>query len=39
MENIVDEKKLIHFPIRGYWMDIGSPVDFNRAKDFLKYID
>jgi len=39
MENIVNDKKLSHFPIRGYWMDIGSPIDFNSAKDFLKYLD
>lgn len=39
MENLVTNKKLDHFPIRGYWIDIGSPIDFKRAKDFLKHIN
>jgi dTDP-glucose pyrophosphorylase len=39
MENIANDKKLNHFPIRGYWIDIGSPNDYSRAKEFLKYKD
>lgn len=29
-------KKVIHYPIRSYWLDIGKPIDFERAqKDIL----
>ena len=30
--------KLIHEPLLGYWIDIGSPQDYNRAKEIVKYI-
>ena len=38
MEELVNEGgKLIHNPIMGYWIDIGSPSDYNRAKEFIKH--
>ena len=32
---ISEKKKLIHFPITGYWLDIGKHEDFEKAqRDF-----
>ncbi len=39
MENLVNEGgKLIYDPIVGYWVDIGKPVDYKQAQDFIKHI-
>jgi dTDP-glucose pyrophosphorylase len=39
MENLVNEgRKLVHDPIIGYWIDIGKPVDYKQAQDFVKHI-
>lgn len=39
MENLVKENgKLVHNPIRGYWIDIGSPVDYKQAQEFVKHL-
>lgn len=39
MEKLVkDGGKLIHNPIRGYWIDIGSPTDYKQAQEFIKHI-
>lgn len=39
METIVNEGgKLIHNPILGYWIDIGSPIDYKRAQEFIKHL-
>jgi NDP-sugar pyrophosphorylase family protein len=39
MEELVNEKgKLIHNPILGYWIDIGSPADYKRAQELIKHI-
>ena len=35
-EIINDNKLLLHDPIRGYWIDIGKPEDYQRAKEFVK---
>jgi dTDP-glucose pyrophosphorylase len=35
---IAEGKKLIHFPILGYWIDIGRMEDFERAKQEFKHI-
>jgi dTDP-glucose pyrophosphorylase len=35
---IAKEKKLIHFPILGYWIDIGRMEDFERAQQEFKHI-
>jgi dTDP-glucose pyrophosphorylase/CBS domain-containing protein len=38
MENLImDGGKLIHNPIRGYWIDIGKPVDYKQAQEFIKH--
>lgn len=40
MEKIVKEnRKLIFNPILGYWIDIGKPVDYDYAKNFIKHLD
>lgn len=40
MEKVLDENgKLIHNPIIGYWIDIGSPVDYKQAQEFIKHIE
>lgn len=39
MENIVKEGgSLIHNPIIGFWIDIGSPFDYKRAQEFVKHL-
>ncbi|MDA9106956.1 nucleotidyltransferase family protein [Flavobacteriaceae bacterium] len=30
--------KLIHSPITGYWIDIGKPADYNKAKEIVKHM-
>jgi NDP-sugar pyrophosphorylase family protein len=38
MEKIVEEGgKLIYNPIKGFWIDIGSPADYKRAQEFIKH--
>lgn len=40
MEKIVSQgKKLIHYPIRSYWLDIGKHVDFERAQKDIAHIN
>ncbi|WP_026915715.1 nucleotidyltransferase family protein [Christiangramia portivictoriae] len=40
MENLVEEGgKLVHNPITGFWIDIGSPVDYKQAQEFVKHIE
>lgn len=29
--------KLLHNPIRGYWIDIGKPIDYKNAQEFIKH--
>ncbi|HET8887036.1 MAG TPA: nucleotidyltransferase family protein [Salinimicrobium sp.] len=31
--------KLIHRPIRGFWIDIGSPTDYKQAQEFVKHLE
>ncbi|RYE58035.1 MAG: CBS domain-containing protein [Sphingobacteriales bacterium] len=31
-------KKLITFPITGYWLDIGNPADYSKAQEDVKHI-
>ncbi len=39
MENLVnDGGKLVYDPILGYWIDIGKPVDYKQAQEFVKHI-
>ena len=38
MNEIVNEDGVLIFdPIVGFWIDIGSPSDYNRAKEFIKH--
>lgn len=40
MENVVNSgKKLVHNPIIGFWIDIGSPNDYKQAQEFIKHFD
>jgi dTDP-glucose pyrophosphorylase len=32
------KKKVHHYPIKGYWLDIGRPEDFNKAQEDIKYL-
>ncbi len=39
MEKLVENNgKLIHEPIRGFWIDIGSPSDYKNAQEHIKHI-
>lgn len=39
MEKVIAEgKKLIHYPIRGYWLDIGRMADYQRAQEDIKHL-
>ena len=39
MEKLVHEGgKLVHNPITGFWIDIGSPVDYKQAQEFIKHL-
>lgn len=31
-------KKVTHFPIRGYWIDIGNDQNYKKAQDDIKYV-
>jgi NDP-sugar pyrophosphorylase family protein len=31
-------KKVTHFPIRGYWLDIGTVQNYSKAQDDIRYI-
>jgi dTDP-glucose pyrophosphorylase len=35
---IADEGKLVSYPIRQYWLDIGKPEDFERAQKDIRHI-
>ncbi len=38
MENLVENGgELVHHPILGYWIDIGKPLDYEQAKEFIKH--
>ena len=40
MEKIINEGgKLITYPIRQYWLDIGKPEDYEKAQEDVKYLD
>ncbi len=39
MESLVKSGgKLVYCPIVGYWIDIGKPVDYKQAQDFVSYL-
>lgn len=35
---IVENKKVSHFPIRGYWLDIGNAQNYAKAQDDIRFI-
>lgn len=40
MENVIDSgKKLITFPILGYWLDIGKMPDYKKAQEDIKHLN
>lgn len=39
MEKVVKEGgTLLHNPILGFWIDIGSPIDYKKAQEFIKHL-
>jgi len=36
-ELVVEKRKLLHNPIHGSWIDIGKPVDYKNAQNFIKH--
>lgn len=39
MEKLIEEgKKVSHFPIRGYWLDIGNAQNYAKAQDDIRFI-
>lgn len=36
---IAQGKKVIRYPLNGTWIDIGTPQEYDRAKDLVKHID
>ena len=36
-ELVAGDYRLLHNPIRGYWIDIGKPSDYDQAKEFIKH--
>lgn len=36
---IAQGKKVIRYPLNGTWIDIGTPLEYSRAKDLVKHID
>lgn len=40
MDKLVAEKrKLVYNPILGFWIDIGKPVDYDYAQNFIKHLE
>ena len=40
MESVIEEGgKLISYPIRQYWLDVGKPEDFEKAQTDIKYLN
>ncbi|RKS50592.1 CBS domain protein [Gillisia mitskevichiae] len=40
MDNLVKEGgKLVHNPIIGFWIDIGKPLDYKQAQEFVKHLN
>lgn len=40
MEKLISEKKtVIRYPITGFWLDIGSKVEYEKAQELVKHID
>ncbi len=40
IEKLIEKKRKLTFsPIKGYWVDIGKPVDYEYAKNFIKHLE
>nr|WP_085938380.1 nucleotidyltransferase family protein [Aquimarina agarilytica] len=40
MDDLVEKGgELIYDPIMGYWIDIGKPIDYKQAQEFIKHIE
>jgi len=40
MDSLVKEGgKLVHSPIIGFWIDIGKPLDYTQAQEFVKHLN
>ena len=41
MEQLIGEEggKLVYDPIIGYWIDIGKPVDYQHAQEFIRHLE
>lgn len=37
-EIVVEGKRLVYRPILGFWVDIGKPVDYKQAQEFIKHL-
>ena len=35
---LVENGSIVHSPIKGFWIDIGKPEDYDNAKDFIKHL-
>ncbi len=39
MELLISKQKtVVRYPLAGYWIDIGKPVDYQKAQEFVKHI-
>jgi NDP-sugar pyrophosphorylase family protein len=36
---IKSDRKIIHYPILGYWLDIGKHVDYEKAQRDIKHLN
>lgn len=36
---VKDGGRLVHRPIIGYWIDIGKPIDYKQAQEFVKHLN
>jgi dTDP-glucose pyrophosphorylase len=40
MEHVIQSgKKLVSYPLRKYWLDVGKPEDFSRAQEDIKHLN
>lgn len=39
MDEVIQKGKLVHYPISGYWIDIGNHEDYRRAQEIVKHIN
>ena len=40
IEKLIEESRMVsNYPILSYWLDIGKPIDFDKAKEDIKHIE